>query len=254
MKTNSLLMIILSVFILVTSPAHADEKWGTRRPSTQQEQAEVNAYRNKTLPWVLQLDFHDKAAAQAIFEPVIDDLAWLKSCRQSGNDVINGALRLQTKIADHCHAKWSTGYVVSKNWHQLYGYFEARMRITKKDGINNAFWLTGKDLEIDIVEAHFPKYIHYAVHDWGNPHRGQGCGYAANNIAYQMNDYGLLWLPDRLIYTFNGKATCTMDVKTMAVPAEIRFSTAVADFAGKTQDPTNAEMDVYWVHAASLRK
>jgi len=33
------------------------------------------------------------------------------------------------------------------------------MKITKKPGINNAFWLTGQRLEIDVVEARLPNII-----------------------------------------------------------------------------------------------
>jgi beta-glucanase (GH16 family) len=130
------------------------------------------------------------------------------------------------------------------------------MRITTKAGINNAFWLTGKDLEIDIAEAHFPKDIHCTLHDWHKPPRIIRRILYQDHLADTMNDYGLLWLPDRLIWTFNGKAMFTVETQVATTPAEVRFSTAVADLPewGKTDDPTGTEMDVYWVHVAPLKE
>ncbi len=254
-------LLLSLAFVLVTlthTGSKAADQWAVTRDATPEEQHQIDEYRKGTSPWSLNLDFHDNAAAHALFEPVTDDLRWLKSCRQPENVVINGALRLQTKAAKNCSTKWSTGYVVTKNFHQLYGYFETRMKITKKAGINNAFWLTGTHLEIDVVEARLPNIIHWTVHDWGNPRRAKLCVYNADHLADQMNDYGVLWLSDRLIYTFNGKAVCTIETKYPAVPVDIRFSTAIADFEGHTyegptDDPTDTEMDVAWVHVAPLK-
>lgn len=228
------------------------------RDSTSEDQREVDRYRNST-HWSFQVDFHNNSEAHARFEPVTDDLRWLNSCRRPGNVTMNGALRLQTRKATDCHAKWSTGYVVSRDFHQTYGFFETRMKITGKPGINNAFWLTGTHLEIDAVEARFPNIIHWTVHDWGNPRRAKLCVHNAEHLADRMNDYGVLWLPDRLIFTFNGKATCAIETKFPSVPVDIRFSTAIANFDGHTfegtgEDATGTEMDVDWVRVATLKQ
>jgi beta-glucanase (GH16 family) len=252
--------VALMIFAVAVSAHPGDTKaaaWATTRQPTGDEQREIKQYRDRTSPWAFQVDFHNRTQAESQFEPVTDDLVWLKSCRQPENVVINGALRLQTKLAKHCRGRWSTGYVVSRSFSQLHGYFEARMKITKKPGINNAFWLTGKHLEIDIVEARMPNIIHMTLHDWGNPRRAKLCTYSAGHLDDQMHDYGLLWLPDRLIFSFDGNAVCTIESKFPAVPAEIRFSTAIANFEGHTyegqsDDPTGTEMDVAWVHAAPL--
>ncbi len=72
-----------------------------------------------------------------------------------------------------------------------------------------------------------------------------------------MNDYGC---PDRLIFSFNGKAVCTIETKFPSVSADnIRFSTAITDFEGHTyegenDDPTGTEMDVARIHAAPLKR
>ena len=101
--------------------------------------------------------------------------------------------------------------------------------------------------------------IHWTVHDWGNPRRAKLCEYSADHLADRMNNYGVLWLPDRLIYTFNGKAVCTIETTYPSVPADnIRFSTALADFKDDPfpapDDPTGAEMDVAWVRVAPLKR
>lgn len=255
----SCLLPLLLFGLRLAPAAAATDQWAVKRDSNPQDQKEVDQYRKGDPHWSFQVDFHDRAAAVAVFEPVTDDLAWLRSCRRPENDVINGALRLQTRMAKDCHAKWSTGSFVTKDWRQLYGFFEARMKITTKAGINNAFWLTGKNLEIDAVEARYPNIIHWTVHDWGNPRRAKLCVFNADHLADQMNDYGVLWLPDRLIFTFNGKAVCTIETRFPSVPVDIRFSTAIQNFEGhtfegKTDDPTGTEMDVAWVHAIPLNQ
>jgi hypothetical protein len=169
--------------------------WATQRDSTAQEQQLIDYFRQGGSSWSLQLDFHDRAKALALFEPVTDDVSWLKSCRLPQN-------------------------------------------------------------EIDIAEAHFPKDIHCTLHDWHKPPRIIRRILYHDHLADAMNDYGLLWLPDRLIWTLNGKAMFTVESKIAAVPAEIRFSTAVGDDTwgwGKTDDPTDTEMDVYWVRVAPLK-
>jgi beta-glucanase (GH16 family) len=253
------ILLVLAAYGSAFAPLpHPADAWAVTRKSTAEEQKEVDKYRKGDASYSFRIDFHDGAAARAAFEPVTDDLAWLKSCRQPENVVINGALRLQTREAKNCKTKWSGGYVITKDFHQLYGYFEGRMKITKKAGINNAFWLTGTHLEIDVVEARYPNIIHWTVHDWGTPRRAKRCEYTADHLDDRMNDYGVLWLPDRLIYAFNGKAVCTIETKYPAVPVEIRFSTAIADFEGHTyengEDPTGTEMDVAWVHVTPLLK
>jgi hypothetical protein len=256
-RSTGLLSLSLIWIALFCADANAAEPWALTRDSTPAEQREVDEYLHSP-NWSLQVDFHDRATAEAVFVPVSDDLRWLKSCRRPGNVSINGALRLETKPAKDCRAKWSTGYVVTKSFQQLYGYFETRMKITKKPGVNNAFWLTGKHLEIDVVEARFPNIIHWTVHDWGNPRRAKRCVYSAEQLANKMNDYGVLWLPDRLVYTFNGKAVCTIETRFPSVPVEVRFSTAVADFeehkVSPADDPAGTEMDVAWVRVAALKQ
>ena len=168
--------------------------------------------------------------------------------------MIDGALRLQTREATGCKARWSTGYVKTRSWTQFRGYFESRMQITNKTGINNAFWLTGPFLEIDIVEARYPRSIHVALHDWNRPHRGIGYHFEADaEIASAPHEYALLWLPDRLVFAFEGRATYTIDSTYPRVPADIRFSSAIADFAGPTPaDPVGSEMNVYGLRVAPL--
>jgi hypothetical protein len=75
-----------------------------------------------------------------------------------------------------------------------------------------------------------------------------------------MNDYGLLWLPGRLIYTFNGNAVCTIETTypNSVATDNIRFLTALAEFKddpfGAPADPAGAEMDVAWVRVSEIEK
>jgi hypothetical protein len=81
-----------SLLFVLTTLLHADTKpasqWAVTRKSTPAEQRE-NHYRKSTW-WSFHVDFHDNAAAHAAFEPVTNDLTWLKCCRRPRIAAPNG--------------------------------------------------------------------------------------------------------------------------------------------------------------------
>ena len=76
-------------------------------------------------------------------------------------------------------------------------------------GINNAFWLVSDaGYEIDIVD-----------------------------LAAGFHDYGVLWTPTDLIFEIVGEPIAAITgVTGINQAADIRFATALADFAGKIPD------------------
>jgi len=113
-------------------------------------------------------------------------------------------------------------------WRQRYGYFEARLKLPRADGLWPAFWMmpdTGREagpmwkrqkteplgMEFDILEyltAWGPNRYHIAMHwdGYGKNHRSIG----TSGIYFRPDEEGfvtagLLWLPGEAVFYTNGK-------------------------------------------------
>lgn len=152
-------------------------------------------------------------------------------------------LRLETRLATDCRNKWSTAHIASRVKYS-YGYFETSLKIADIDGMNNAFWVTSDDnYEIDPDEIHYPDLDHIAVHFW--PPRESGgkpssMGYnvkLSQNLSAAFHDYGFLWTPTDLVFAVDGEPVAAISTRGMIKgPLTIRYSTALADWAGKVPD------------------
>jgi len=108
--------------------------------------------------------------------------------------------------------------------HFTYGYFEARMKMPSGGGTWPAFWTLGSNIgsvswprcgELDIMEyagnnpGRTTSAVHYAnssgVHDYKS-------GQLETNtvLASSYHTYGLLWLPNELTFTFDGRPVTTV--------------------------------------------
>ncbi|GLS16996.1 hypothetical protein GCM10007874_00110 [Labrys miyagiensis] len=214
-----------------------NQPWGTRRPVTAADRALIARYRAGRP--AIETNFTDPAELRAQWTLQADDRSDLRSCRQPANVVTTPAgLQLRTTAAPACHAKWATGYIISK-FKQRYGLFEASLQVANETGVNNAFWLASDAAyEIDVVEAHYPNDAHMTLHNW-NP-GGASVGFdskCACNLAAGFHDYGVLWTPTELIFEIDGEPIAALTrVGGIDKPADVRFATALADFAGKVPD------------------
>jgi hypothetical protein len=141
-----------------------DQPWGTRRPVTDADRIAIARYRSGQIKAAYVSDFKDQEKLGADWQPYSDD--YLQSCRRPENAVASaGGLDLQTRNATNCHAQWSTGYIISRQ-HYNYGFFEATIKASDIDGLNNAFWLVTEDhFEIDVCELHYPNISRMTLHD-----------------------------------------------------------------------------------------
>jgi beta-glucanase (GH16 family) len=147
------------------------------------------------------------------------------------------------------------------NFKQKFGFFEARMKIANATGINNAFWLVTEDgFEIDIAEVHYPGTVRTTLHNHNdyqpiqgdnNWSKGKSDSVGFNNkfsddLSESYHDYGVLWTPKEIIFEVDGEPINVI-VTNGAIKggADIRFSTAVMDYAGKIPvHPENHDMTV----------
>jgi beta-glucanase (GH16 family) len=235
-----------------------DQPWGMRRAITAADRAAIDGYRSRSRPPAYSTTFTDTAAFQADWTIAQDDNSDpnSRSCRRSASVKISAAgLKLETMPIAGCHNPWATGHVASKRKFG-YGFYEARMEVADVPGLNNAFWLTTDDhYEIDITEAQFPNYIHYALQYWptasNEKHAGMGWGARFNdNLSAGFHDIGMLWTAKDIVFEIDGEPVAAVQTNgAVKGPAVVRFSTLVGDWAGKVPPhPEGHGMSVKWLH------
>ena len=221
-----------------------DQPWGVRRSVTDADRKAVALYRSGNIQPVYATNFDDqqKLSADWLFQS--DD--YLKSCRRPENIVAApGGLQLRTRVATNCKAKWSTGFIISKQ-HYKFGYFEAEIKAADIDGLNNAFWLVTEDhYEIDIAELHFPNINRMTLHNnnnWATEKNDalHAVGFDSRfSQDFFRSDHtlGVLWTPTDVIYVVDGEPVAAIRTNnSIQAAADIRFSTALMDYAGKVPD------------------
>ncbi|GGF18547.1 hypothetical protein GCM10011611_25530 [Aliidongia dinghuensis] len=227
-----------------------DQPWGTRRPVTAADRAAIARYRAGHGKPAFATDFTDPAALRADWLMQSDD--YLKSCRRPENVVATpGGLQLQTLAATGCRAQWSTGYAISRQ-HYGYGFYEATIKAGDIDGLNNAFWLVTEDhFEIDVSELHFPNIDRLTLHD-NNKIDGKWPpavgfdGRFTDNFSERFHDIGVLWTATDIVFEVDGEPVAAIRTSgAIKAAADIRFSTALMDYAGKIPaDPVGHHMSV----------
>lgn len=139
-------------------------------------------------------------------------------------------------------APYTGGYIRSKKFRQRFGYFECDMRIADEAGVNNAFWLVSDpdaDLattfELDVVEGSYPSAIQASARQWA-PERKVVAQRLEFDVplADSFHRFGLLWSPTQFAFSFDDELYFAAPNTFAHTAAEIRFSNAVADFAGVT--------------------
>jgi hypothetical protein len=221
-----------------------DQPWGVRRSVTDADRKAVALYRSGNIQPVYATNFDDqqKLSADWLFQS--DD--YLKSCRRPENVVAApGGLQLRTRVATNCKAKWSTGFIISKQ-HYKFGYFEAEIKAADIDGLNNAFWLVTEDhFEIDIAELHFPNINRMTLHNNNNwatekDDKMHAVGFDSRYNEDFFRSYhtlGVLWTPSDIIYVVDGEPVAAIRTNnSIHAATDIRFSTALMDYAGKIPD------------------
>ena len=113
---------------------------------------------------------------------------------------------------------YTSGNITSiGNFHQTYGYFEARLKLAAGQGLHDAFWMLPMDggwpPELDIVEQRGvdPTRVINGIHSGENTSTGT---FLVPTATTEFHTYGLDWQPDYLTWYIDG-----VPVRTIPTPA-----------------------------------
>jgi beta-glucanase (GH16 family) len=222
-----------------------DQPWGRRRVVTDEDRKQIAAFRSGRMTATYATNFDSPTAFQSDWLAQTDNPSNPQnlSCRRPANVAVgSNGLSLKTLATQDCSKKkWSTGSVWS-NFKMNHGFYEARMKIADISGMNNAFWVVTSTYEIDVAEVHYPNQVGISVHNWtGGKDSSVGFRQMLNdNLSADFHDYGVLWTPNGLVMEIDGEPVAAYVTNgSVAGPAQIRFSTALASFAGEV--PPNPE-------------
>jgi len=99
---------------------------------------------------------------------------------------------------------------------QTYGHYEARIKMSRGQGMWPAFWMLGNDIgnvgwpqsgEIDIMEnvGFEPNTVHGTIHGPGYSGAGGiGAGYSAGTFADDFHTFAVDWSPGRIVWSVDG--------------------------------------------------
>jgi beta-glucanase (GH16 family) len=118
--------------------------------------------------------------------------------------------------------EYISGILTTQSWFsQKYGYFEIRSKIPVGTGVWPAFWMLADDggwpPEIDVMEGRGQRpgdlvmTTHWRIAASG---RVESCGFdfSLPGAAAGFHDYGVLWMPDRLVYFIDRKPVSEIKV------------------------------------------
>jgi autotransporter-associated beta strand protein len=179
-----------------------------------------------------------------------DPAVWNVFDYRPNNFVSGGQLRLTTtgdptQVGNATSTSWQVGGLVTKQFTQRFGYYEAVFQVGRTDGLNNAFWLTNPagttssldQFEIDIAEAHWHNDNHMTVHDWKPVKDATGGRLVVPNIYPGYHTSALEWDTDgSMRWYWDGQLVQTKTASEIIAfenmtPVQILFSTKVIPFA-----------------------
>jgi beta-glucanase (GH16 family) len=199
-----LLLIAVSCLLLAHSSAHA-AAWD--KPGWQLTfQDEFDGAQVDAAKWVKRYKWGE-AQINGELQAYVDDAFQV----QNGILAIVGDKRTASYAGQTF--QYASGVLCSV-LEQMYGYFEARLKVPAGQGMWPAFWLLGKNgatgvNEIDIHEilGHQPSTVYMTVHwgtDYSAGHQSDGSSWVGPDFSAGFHTFGLEWSPDSIIWTIDG--------------------------------------------------
>lgn len=295
-------VLLLSDLKACGSPADAANKLSFTKPEDRNIPAVLPEWLGKRPPadlpgdWVKTLDENFDGSA-------LDDKLWtprfpwdgpqpgqLQRYAPENVTVSGGFARFKAeKLAGHENndpalgsREYTSGLIQSYGkWTQLYGYFEARIKVPYVRGLWPAYWMmpdrgaasalnqwqrrdTGKGaMEIDIMEILSewgPGRNSVATHwdGYGSDHKQWGTTqiyYGPTPDGFHV--FGLLWEPGKLAWYVDGKKVAEqINDRVSNVPAYLKFNIQMGGWATKNVDDANlpASMEVDYTRAWQLKE
>ena len=133
------------------------------------------------------------------------------------------------------------GYIRTRKFRQLYGYFECEMRIASEPGVNNAFWMisdkrmAGKEhFELDIAEVKYPNIVQVSIRRWRPEKKVLATRYRSRTrLDDTFHRYAMLWTEKSFRFYVDDLQVFDAENEFAHFPAMMLLSNAVAPFAGK---------------------
>lgn len=145
-----------------------------------------------------------------------------------------------------------TAAAVKSRVRVLYGYFVARCKPMRSRG-SSAFWfyhaMPEEWTEIDVFEIGGgapgqERIVHSNVHvfrtpteteHWAKPHQHRHTA----DLAHEFHDYGLLWTPERIVFSFDGEPIYELANTHWHQPLHLNFDTeTMPDWFGLPEPAT----------------
>lgn len=133
----------------------------------------------------------------------------------------------------------------SGSFRQLYGKFEAKVRVKKKQGVYHSFWMGGdeKTPHINIFKFEGNKLVVSAYNE------KDGIKQSVEQVLnYKLNDnyyiYTLLWDKKSLVWCINGKKVFESSSSMINKPLYIAFASGVSE---DILLPEEVSMEIEWV-------
>ncbi|MCV0425189.1 MAG: glycoside hydrolase family 16 protein [Roseibium sp.] len=133
------------------------------------------------------------------------------------------------------------GYIRTRNFRQLYGYFECEMRIASEAGVNNAFWMISDKrtagethFELDVAEVKYPNIVQVSVRRWRPEKKVLASRYrSSTRLDDTFHRYAMLWTEKSFRFYVDDLEVFEAENEFAHTPAMLLLSNAVAPFAGK---------------------
>lgn len=153
-------------------------------------------------------------------------------------------------------SQWESAHLWSRESF-TYGYFEARIKVTEAQSIDNAFWLMMHPIgpEIDIAEVfYWPNgvdVVNQSLHG-RKPNspiadlKMSKSIHVKADLSQEFHVYAMDWQSESVTFYFDGEVTNTVtDPKLLAYfkdqPLRLRLSTAMADIFSRDGVPDSAD-------------
>ncbi|MDX2146137.1 MAG: glycoside hydrolase family 16 protein [Planctomycetota bacterium] len=170
------------------------------------------------------------------------NIAWPHNNEQqyyspSNARVANGMLTITAERRPQGGRNFTSARVETQGrFQQMFGRFEARMKLPRTQSLWPAFWLLPQGMwppEIDIMEmlGHEPNKVYFSNHYGQQPTNGHlTTSYVGPDFSADFNTFGVEWEPGKLDFFVNGVRRSTHTFRVPEIPMFIILNTAVGGF------------------------
>lgn len=177
----------------------------------------------------------------------IDTSKWLTRYYW-GEELLNDSYSLYTEkhhISDGANLELHGSILkinTGKSYKQKYGWFEARIKMSRNPKVMNAFWMVGDQMipHIDIVKAY--NKCSFGIHYNENQEIKKSIG--RGRFSSEFHVFSMEWTPNAITWRING-----LEVKTITgnIPSDEMYLTLSAGLYTDVHEGLPDSMEIDWV-------